>query len=662
MGYIIRIIITLFFALQTINIAFAQTEIIESLLIQLEKSANANDSIEYLNELSWEYTAVNRFDEALKSSEKALEISFRVKNLNGVGTAYSRLGNTYYTKRDFDRALLYHGLALRIKQIIKDKKGVAASAQNIGNIYQNQTRTKEAIEYYLYSLKIKEELDDKKGMGNTFNSIGNVYKDLNRLDKALEYYDKSLTIRREIGDNKGIAYSLTNIGVAYAMKGDLQKTLDYTLESLEIFKSMGDLSGTAACYNSIGQIYEKLEGKKDLTQSLYYRQKSLEIYEIIQDPQGLAMTNTNIGNLYYLIGDREKTIYYLNKGLEYASQIGSLDYMKGTYFNLYKVNEKYNNPYKALEYYKLYSAIKDSILNDDTKQIIDEKIALYNQEKSEKELLLSKSEKAISETIVEKQRLILLLIILILFIAIISIIYTYSAYRKKSIANKLLKQQRLLIEQKNTENESLLAEIHHRVKNNLQVISSLLSLQSKNSKDIDLKNAISEGKQRVKSMELVHRMLYEGNQYASIEMNNYFTELIKNNLSVFDCDDTIVNFNINTNGIKLDIDSVIPMGLILNELITNSLKYGFIKDEILTLNIILNEEDNKLKLIYEDDGKGIKSYSQGDSFGLKLVDLLIKQLEGTIETSHDKGLKYVFLISHYKLLNSTHTTLHDKIT
>jgi two-component sensor histidine kinase len=213
-----------------------------------------------------------------------------------------------------------------------------------------------------------------------------------------------------------------------------------------------------------------------------------------------------------------------------------------------------------------------------------------------------------------------------------------------------LKMEKQLVEKKNDENELLLAEIHHRVKNNLQVVSSLLSLQEKSVDDLKTKRAIHEGKERIRSMELVHKMLYRTNSYSGIEMSDYVTKLSAGLIESFGLNENEIELNCVFQTITLDVDVAIPVGLILNELIINSLKHATSNTNKLVLIIVITEKETEGLTIYlSDNGKGkIADIETSNSFGLKIIRALVRQLNGELEIKEEGGIHYSIALKNYK--------------
>jgi two-component sensor histidine kinase/ligand-binding sensor domain-containing protein len=200
------------------------------------------------------------------------------------------------------------------------------------------------------------------------------------------------------------------------------------------------------------------------------------------------------------------------------------------------------------------------------------------------------------------------------------------------------------------EKEALLKEMHHRVKNNLEVISSLLMLQTKSMTDTKAKAALAEGQSRVQSIALIHHKLYKTNDLSTIEIKDFASDLFKQVKDVFDNPDQQIKFEISGDHAQINTDTAVPLGLILNELFTNSFKYGLTQGKVNIFSLQVNKyhknENVQYELIYRDSGPGLPSgvrMEEKDSLGMKIIHLLIKQLNGSIHYFNKGGA--VFEIS-----------------
>ena len=188
-------------------------------------------------------------------------------------------------------------------------------------------------------------------------------------------------------------------------------------------------------------------------------------------------------------------------------------------------------------------------------------------------------------------------------LGVIGLIWAYI----RSIKNqKQIAKQNQLIEKALKEKDSLLREIHHRVKNNLQMISSLLSLQSRNTKNEAVIMALEQGKGRIKAMPLIHQKLYQNNYFSFIEMQGYIESLLNSVQSAYRKGGHAIDITIDTNRIELDVDRAIPLGLILNELVSNTFKYAFPHgDDKAKIHIHLSKDQQQYYFEYADNGIGL---------------------------------------------------------
>ncbi|MBI5680641.1 MAG: response regulator [Methanobacterium sp.] len=229
---------------------------------------------------------------------------------------------------------------------------------------------------------------------------------------------------------------------------------------------------------------------------------------------------------------------------------------------------------------------------------------------------------------------------------------------RKQIENKL----KISLEEK----EILLREIHHRVKNNLQIISSLLNLQSIYIANDEMLEIYKESQNRVKSMAMIHEKLYQSEDLAKIDFGDYVKSLILNLFSSYGVNESLIKLEININDILLDINTAVPCGLIINELVTNSIKHGFPDiysqkelNRLVTgpdekeskINIDINKNDEIYTMNVYDNGIGFPQnldFKKTESLGMQLVISLIDQLRGTVELKREDGTFFEIVFKELK--------------
>ena len=185
------------------------------------------------------------------------------------------------------------------------------------------------------------------------------------------------------------------------------------------------------------------------------------------------------------------------------------------------------------------------------------------------------------------------------------------------------------------EKELLLEEVHHRVKNNLQVIHSLLDLQALKIKDPDLVAMLRDSQNRIRSMSMIHQTLYQSHDFAQVEFQQFLGELLPNLMDSYGMVAGHVAMAIEAHHVKLPINEAIPCGLIVNELVSNALKHGFPSGQCGTVRVLMRQDDNHhIELAISNDGLGIPEHQnleRSGSLGLQLVQLLTRQLHGRLD-------------------------------
>ncbi len=229
-------------------------------------------------------------------------------------------------------------------------------------------------------------------------------------------------------------------------------------------------------------------------------------------------------------------------------------------------------------------------------------------------------------------------------VLLLSGISIFVLYKKQKNKNAIIQKQA-------TDLEVLMKEIHHRVKNNLQVVSSLLDLQSHTITDSQASAAVKEGKNRVQSMALIHQNLYSEGNIKGIMVKEYISNLVQSLSDSYNISNEKVKVNINIDDLNLDVDTMIPLGLVLNELVSNSFKYAFKETTSGILNIMLEEKNEKLHLKVSDNGAGFPAdmdVKSTKSFGLKMIRAFAQKLKATLDIYNNNGAVVEMQISKFK--------------
>lgn len=518
------------------------------------------------------------------------------------------LGRAMVNTGLMDSALLYFDLAAAKFQQLGQKDKMSDVWSKKAYAYNRMGKNDETVAAYFQGIKIAEEIKDELRVAILYNGLAHSFATQRKGKEGVVYLEKAIEIQKRLKDNLALAESLKTMGDICDQTKDYEKSLKYHSEAIEILKNENNQMSMISSLNSRGNTYKHMKRWKE---ALADYQTCLEFLEKAGVLVNVSATCNNIGEVYGLMGDYRQSIYYLLKckrGLEEQKNLQAypenLLHLATAYAGLGKFDSAYIT-------HKLAYKMTDSLLNIENNAQIEELKTKYETEKKE-EQITQQSE------IIRLQNRNAGFLIGGLLLSIAAGLGLYSLTRK--------------LRRRNQEKEFLIKEVHHRVKNNLQVISSLLQLQSRYIKDEVALDAVKEGQNRVEAMGLIHQKLYMGESLATIDIREYIQGLGDMLLDAFGVEDDRVKMEYAISNLQLDVDTAIPLGLIINELVTNSMKYAFPKSQKGTITIALSKNaQGKLSLRVSDNGAGISQGIEGKfstSFGNNLIEILSKKLKG----------------------------------
>lgn len=517
----------------------------------------------------------------------------------------------------------YSQLELYKDQIdIRKEKRALGITENVAfyDIYSNLGLHLKAMDDYIFEEQKKINDKDYFALSVFNNNVGNYLRLDRSYPTALTYY------------NKAAGFAKIYLSDVTKVKSDKQLTQS------EILKAIIE--------GNIGKCYVQL---KQFEEAIPHLEKSIEnLKEFNKDKfsSDLVENRLAIAECYLNLNDFKKTTDYLSSGLQ-PRKLENILKRNKLFASYYDKTEDYKNESVFL---KRNTRIRDSIRTKKSK-IQDLQLAtVIAEENAYTKSRIEEQKEELEESrtrMVEKEDQIQLVFISLIFtlLGFAGLVYAYV----KSIKNqRLIAEQKHIIETALVEKDSLLKEIHHRVKNNLQMVSSLLSLQTKNTRSKAAIEALEEGKSRVKAMALIHQKLYQNEDLSVIEMQGYIESLINSVQSVYKKGGHNINITIDAEGVELDIDRAIPFGLILNELVSNSFKYAFPKnDDDGKIYIHLRKiADQEGFFEYTDNGIGLPDDTDDrakSSMGIRLMNRLVNQLQSNLNIDKTaEGVRFWF--------------------
>ncbi len=647
----------------------------------IEARQKAGDKAGELN-LWLRIATTTRCDDCREESSawaRALDLARQTGDKAREAVSLIGLGNISFIEGDLGRAEQLDHQALEIQRVIGypavNRVVHALAAESVYNpqsLYTNFSNAyfglidvsldrknfNQALLYLFAVIKDIERNALPEELAYPYFGLGNVYFDLGQFDKSLRYYQKSLAASHQKGE------AVVNLMVIRRMT-ELMVKAGKAKEALEMLEDLmgqhlpltdGNKVTVAVsfgnCYSALRQYHQAekyyLEAIAWSKQSAYYFGQIFAMYHAGQ----FYVTTGQYPKARPLL--KEILAYYAGK--ELAHEVWQAPLLQ------FKIDSAMGNYSAAIRHYQQYIALKDSIFNETKSQQIEQLGVQYETEKKEQDLRLKEQSIALlrEQNKAQQNQRNALIGGTALLLALLGL--GYNRYRLKQHSNRLLHtQQQVLqaqqgelhaqqqqISQKNQdllklleEKERLLKEIHHRVKNNLQIVMSLLNSQADSLQDQAALSAIQESQHRVQAMALIHQKLYQNEGVARIPMRDYIEEVVAY-LHESYCLSLPVHFCLEVEEIELDIALAVPLGLIINETITNAFKYAFPGSRPGRISLALHRlATARYELTVADDGVGLpEGYdpSRSRSLGMTLLHGFSAQLGGKLVITNRQGL------------------------
>lgn len=415
----------------------------------LEISERLRDIGEQLNaysNLGLGHRYMGNYKEALKFQLKALEFAGQLKNDSLIAYEYNRLGIIYKQLGAYSIALEYYQKALLIYEKTGNRRGIGDMYNNIGNIYRKRGNIEDALEYFFKTLKIRKELNDLENYANIMNNIGNVYLDLGIYNEALNYHQQSLKVKIEMDNQYGMSISYNNIGDVYLKLNKPTDALEYYLKSYELSISMNNKGGIAAHLTDIGKTYLAMKNYEVAEKNL---SESMKIMEEIGDKVGMIDSYIGFCKLYIQLAKYDKALEFLHRSLAIAKKESFLDNIAEIYLLYSEIYGLTHEPVLALENYKNYTQIRDSIFSSEVANHLMEFQLKLKADEFELEKNLLEEENRYQQLSLKKKNQFIYFLAAIVILIMVLIITIFSRYRSNKKANKALASKNKSINEHN---------------------------------------------------------------------------------------------------------------------------------------------------------------------------------------------------------------------
>jgi two-component sensor histidine kinase len=516
----------------------------------------------------------------------------------------------------------------------------------ISYIELNQYNMKNALYYALKSVKRMESEKDYTLADVFYIRLGNVYNVIGYNETALDLYKKSIEFGQK-GLNSGHWYrSFLSAVSALSIKGKNKEAINY-INSMTVnyppknaFDKMMLAYTKANCYAALKNYNLAEKNFKEI--DIYSAQ--LITPETVKE---VISCYTSAAYFYATIHQAKKAQSYADKATALSKKYKTQSNKDNLEIALFLIDSLNGNYRSSIVHFQNFKKISDSIHGTSKNKQIEELKIKYETKNKEQKIKLLNDQSILQKSELQKSKLLNNLSIWSLILLLITVGLLYNRYRLKQRNHAKLELKEKEIKQKNTnlrhlldEKEWLLKEIHHRVKNNLQTVISLLNSQSAYLNNDMALSAIKNSQHRIHSMSLIHQKLYNSENISTINMPNYIKELIEYLKESFSLGQRI-RFEVKIDPLELDVAQAVPLGLILNEAITNSIKYAFPEDRTGMIYVTLEKiSENKYLLTISDNGIGIDadfSSKKINSFGMSLIKGLSDDLDAKFSMENNNG-------------------------
>ncbi|NML41923.1 histidine kinase [Chitinophaga sp. G-6-1-13] len=642
-------------------------------------------------------------DQGRASSEKALQLLTQYGTVREKAQAVIELGGTYSNEpKDLPRkiALYQQGADIYLKngnklsaaqlkefigdlmQLNKDYDGALRVLQEalsiykengyqrlqglysvIGGAYQGTNNFVQSLRYNLLAVETAEKLNEQGPLMTTiYNRAGLNYYGVQYYDQALDYFDKALAHARHLHDTGTVKALLLNISDALRNRGEYNRSLD-TLRSVERLHSAPQAHEIIQIEIGYLRDYIALRALPKATPHYEKLKKLLETgSEIPVFTQAMRLAV-----IFYLqeTGHFRDAAQYLNAYQQHVKEFqGGLVRQAEAALLAFRSDSALGNLSGAIAHFQRYKQLSDSVTSINQSKQLDVLRLQFETERKDKDIELLTQKSTLQEVSLQKEKVFRNVVMGGICMLLLILALLYNRYRlKKKTTSRLEKQQEAINAQNELlkklvdEKEWLLKEIHHRVKNNLQIIISLLNTQSRYLDNADAIAAIKNSQHRMYAMSLIHQRLYHTDNLGAIDMQWYIRELTGFMEESFDTGPKIT-FCIDSEVILLDVVQAVPLGLILNEAVSNAIKYAFPGDRNGAVAITFKKDGTQYCLLtITDDGAGLPDNfipEESPSLGMSLMRGLAEQLEGSfqIKSSPDGvSIQVLFLIRSINQVN-----------
>ncbi|GAB3737450.1 tetratricopeptide repeat-containing sensor histidine kinase [Spirosoma lituiforme] len=591
-----------------------------------------------------------QFEDALTFYQAALTAYTKAGKNKDVAKVYNNLGLLYKMMGDSQGVLAYtrQGLAYVQQAIaLNERMGTTQSLRdnyvNLGIIYEDLGNLEQGRACFYKALAPINQMEVLPDVARTiYNNLGKNYNEAGQYQKAVYYLEKSLAINEPLKKYSSLIHNYRNLATAYDGLGQSTKAVQYAEKARVLTRRVNDAPLISSVYSMLAKTYAGA-GQYDKAYAAMVQHKRMDDSLVT-----LAKTRTisQLEGRYAVQQANALATIKANLELAKTQAVAQVEAQKAKEIALIQSEEERREAQiKAAADIEKARAMAELRAKYDTRKKVQQ-IAELNQRNQQRARQIQYMTGGLG-------------LLLVLLGSLVGQYYVIRrSNRRLSVQNGIIAANSEQLVNQSNQLRVLMKELHHRVKNNLAIVSSLLKLQMNRLDDEKAIQAVRVSQQRVEAMSLIHQRLYQTDQLTTINMAEYLTDLANGLMRAYGYHPDTFDLQLNVDLPELDVDVAIPLGLIVNELATNAFKYAYttVARPLLRINLHQtgNEERAGMTLEVQDNGPGIDSLdgqrpNQQSSFGRRLILSLSEQLEGEGQWVKQNGTLFRLSIQNARL-------------
>ncbi len=632
-----RFILLIFLLLFQVSFVHSQNS---SQIVKLRKElkdANSDSAKAVLHRNLSNHFAPLHLDSALHQAKKSLYFAKKQGDLYLIGRTYFTISIAYVHAEIYDSSAKYAWKAKQTFLQDKNQYWVASTHLVLGNIFLAQEMYDKALVYFREAYEMSQAIPEKKRFKIQYRVLVNtgiVYSDQQQYDSVWYYYQKALPLIEEADQPDEQASLYNNIGILKAQEGKFGESIPYFHKAIAI-------------------------------------QESLKKHPRIKhDPRRQAHYLVSLAEAHWKLGNPDSTLFYINTVRRMMPHLEAHSLERAIALLLAEFYGEQRRYDSAFHYHQRYHQLHIDYTNEEKGRQIARLEAQFQTIRKQQEIDHLRRTNELQLVRNDRQRAWITGGVIALLFSLLSAGLWYNRSRLAKRANRAMKEQHeqiakqhQQIQQALEEKEWLMREMHHRTKNNLFTIERLLKTQMRAIQDDEAKLAFQESQHQVEAIALIHRQLYVSPQLSSsISLKGFLLDLLDYFRNVLKDRGANIQVNAQLEDIHLEVNQAVPLGLIINEALTNAIKHAFPREKKGCILIKVLKNANRLVVEINDNGKGLllenhTSTSQ-KNMGISLMNGLAKQLNASIQLENNQGtiVRISLLLDkappHYKPTNT----------